>query len=174
LQADGSVFYSPLTNLSGPDSFTFKATAGGLSSNTATASLSVAGPPPPPPPPPGGGGGQLERVDVPVRTFWARAPRYVLLRTMTVTQLPAGAKVRQRCKGKGCPFSKRTLKIRNSKANGAKGFKHAKLRRGTTLQIWITVPGKIGKVVVYTVPKKGFPKGRQRCLPPGAAKPVQC
>ncbi len=171
LQADGSVFYSPLTNLSGADAFQFKATAGGLSSNTVTATLNVAGPPPPPPPPPDG---QLERVDVPVRTFWARAPRYVLLRTMTVTQLPAGATVQQRCKGKGCPFAKRTLRIRKHKANGAKGFKHAKLRRGTTLQIWITVPGKIGKVVVYTVPKKGFPKGKQRCLPPDATKPVKC
>lgn len=92
---------------------------------------------------------------------------------MRVTQLPTGAKVQQRCKGRGCLFTRRTVPIRGSRANGAEGFKHAKLRHGTTLQIWITVLGKIGKVVVYTVPKKGFPKGRQRCLPSGATKPTR-
>jgi DNA-binding beta-propeller fold protein YncE len=174
LQADGSVFYSPLTNLSGPDSFQFKAVANGLSSNVATVSLDVAAPPPPPPPPPPGGGGALVRVDVPVRPFWARYPRYLQLRRMTVTKLPATATVEIRCKGKGCPFAKRAVKIRDGKANAAKGFKHAKLRRGTTVQVRILVPGMIGKVVVYTMPKKGFPIGRQRCLPPGATKPAKC
>jgi WD40 repeat protein len=171
IQSDGSVFYSPLTGLSGADSFTFRATSGGLSSAPATASLSVGGPPPP-----GGGGppAPLVRVDVPVRPFWARYPHYLQLRRMRVTKLPATATVEIRCKGRGCPFAKRTVKIRDGKANAAKGFKRAKLRRGTRVQIRILVPGMIGKVVVYTMPKKGFPIGRQRCLPPGATKPAKC
>jgi DNA-binding beta-propeller fold protein YncE len=173
IQADGSVFYSPLNGLSGPDSFTFRATSGGLASAPATASLDVGGPPPPPP---GGGGppAPLVRVDVPVRPFWARYPRYLQLRRMRVTKLPANATVEIRCKGRGCPFAKRTVKISDGKANAAKGFRHAKLRRGTTVQIRILVPGMIGKVVVYTMPKKGFPVGRQRCLPPGATTPSKC
>ena len=119
-------------------------------------------------------GPPLVRVDVPVRPFWARYPHYLQLRRMRVTKLPATATVEIRCKGKGCPFAKRTVKIRDGKANAAKGFKHAKLRRGTTVQVRILVPGMIGKVVVYTMPKKGFPIGRQRCLPPGATKPAKC
>jgi VCBS repeat-containing protein len=41
LNADGSFSYTPVSNYSGPDSFTYKANDGSLDSNIATVSITV-------------------------------------------------------------------------------------------------------------------------------------
>ena len=51
-QATGTVLFSPLNGYSGPDTFTYTATAKGVTSVPATVSLTVQPAPPPPPPPP--------------------------------------------------------------------------------------------------------------------------
>jgi hypothetical protein len=48
------------------------------------------------------------------------------------------------------------------------------LRHGTAIQVRVTKPGAIGKVVIYVVPRHGLPRGRVRCLQPGATKPAAC
>ena len=47
-----TINYNPLTGSTGSDSFSYRATAAGATSDPATATVNVAGPPPPPPPPP--------------------------------------------------------------------------------------------------------------------------
>jgi hypothetical protein len=134
--------------------------------------------PTPPPPPPGGGGTTqppvVERILSTVRPFWIEYRRYVVLRRLKISGVPAGAGVEVRCKGRGCPFRKRSFPVRNGRANASGAVKQAKLRRRTVIQVRIVKPGAIGKVVIYKVPKKGLPKGRVRCLPPGATKPAAC
>ena len=49
--ADQSILYSPLNGFTGADSFTYTATAGGVTSAPATVTITVSAPPPPPPPP---------------------------------------------------------------------------------------------------------------------------
>jgi hypothetical protein len=54
-------------------------------------------------------------------------------------------------------------------------FKKA-FRKGAVLEVWLTAPNSIGKVVRFEV-KSGrnrTPRGRTLCLAPGAAKPGKC
>jgi DNA-binding beta-propeller fold protein YncE len=171
-QADGTVPFAPLGGLSGADSFTYRATAAGISADPATATVDVQ-------PPPSGGGGTIpppvvERMLAVVRPFWVEYRRYVVLRRLRVSEIAAGAAVQLRCKGRGCPFKRKRFPVSNGRADASKAVKKGKLRRGTRIQVWITKPGAIGKVVIYTVPRRGLPKGRVRCLPPGATKPAAC
>ena len=56
-----------------------------------------------------------------------------------------------------------------------KHFKGAKLKPGTTLEVRVTAPGMVGKVVRYTFrSKRKLPSSKRRCLPPGATEPVAC
>jgi hypothetical protein len=52
LNADGSFSYTPAGGYSGPDSFAYKASDGGLDSSAASVAITVKAPPPPPSPPP--------------------------------------------------------------------------------------------------------------------------
>ena len=97
-----------------------------------------------------------------------------MLRRLRISDIPAGATVQLRCRGKGCPFKRKRFPVRNGRADASKAVRKGKLRRGTRIQVRITKPGAIGKVVIYEVPKKGLPRGRVRCLPPGATKPATC
>ena len=59
-----------------------------------------------------------------------------------------------RCKGKGCPFKRKTAKGKRGVAKLGKHFKGAKLKPGTTLEVRVTAPGMVGKVVRYTFRSK--------------------
>jgi DNA-binding beta-propeller fold protein YncE len=175
LQGDGSVPYAPLGGLSGADGFTYRASAAGIASDPATATVDVQ-----PLPGPGGGGGgwggpaAAERIGATVRPFWLEYRRYVVLRRLRISGLAEGAEVQVRCKGRGCPFKHRSFRARDGRANASKEVRRGKLRPRARIQVRITKPGAIGKVVIYKVARKGLPKGRIRCLPPGAAKPAAC
>ena len=155
------------------------ATAGPVAGDDGTFTTAAATVPPPGGGDGGGGGGTIpppvvERILSVVRPFWVVHTRYVVLRRLHVVQIPTGAKVQLRCKGRGCPFKRRSFAVRDGRADASRAVRRARLRHGTVISVWITKPGAIGKVVLYTVPKKGFPKGRLRCLPPGATKPAAC
>ena len=133
-----------------------------------TAPVLVAAPPPPP------------RIDSSVSVKWGRKGKFVYLVAMRVPGPPAGAKVELRCKGKKCPFKKRTFtKRRRGAIRVFKELKPAKVvkkksrtfRRGQRVQVRIVADGFIGKVVNYKIPKKGTPSGKIRCLPIGATEP---
>ena len=68
IQADGSVPFAPLAGSTGPDSFTYRASAAGIASDPATATVDVQAPP-------GGGGNTpppaVERITSTVRPFWS-------------------------------------------------------------------------------------------------------
>jgi hypothetical protein len=114
------------------------------------------------------------RIRATVSPFWVEYRRYVKLTRLRVTGVPAGAKVQVRCHGRGCPFGKRRFRVRRGRADATRRFKRAKLRHGVRIQVRVTKPGMIGKVVVYRVPRHGLPHGRVRCLAPGAKKPAAC
>jgi hypothetical protein len=109
-----------------------------------------------------------------VHPFWVEFRRYVKLTRLRVTGVPAGARVQVRCKGRGCPFAKRSFRVRRGRANASRKVRRAKLRHGTRIQVRITKRGWIGKVVIYKVPRRGLPNGRVRCLAPGATRPAAC
>lgn len=101
-------------------------------------------------------------------------PRWTIITKLTVRGAPAGAKLRVRCEGKGCPVRSRAVKLRSGRAKLTKLFKRAKLRRGAVVELRLTAPGAIGKVLRLAVRKRKAPKRSSLCLPLGASKPARC
>ena len=94
---------------------------------------------------------------------------------LTVRSIPKGGKVTVDCKGGGCPFKRHTVKVFRGKADAGKLFKGRQLRKGATVQVTVTAPGYVGKVVRYTFKgHRKVPAGKQLCLQPGALSATSC
>ena len=170
------MLYGPFGGFTGPDAFTFRATAAGLTSAPARAALDVAAPAPAAAPP-------LRRVTSSVTTRWGVRGKRIFLLALAVRQPPAGARLELRCAGSGrpkCPFGKRAAARRRKgsitlfkplAAARATRTRARSFRAGQTLQVRVTAPGRIGKVVVFRLRRGKIPTGAQRCLPPGAQRP---
>jgi hypothetical protein len=116
-----------------------------------------------------------ERVDARLLARWGLGKRATIIIQFDVRDIPSGGKVTMRCEGKGCPFKRRTAEGKGGVAKLGKHFKGAKLKPGTTLEVRVTAPGMVGKVVRYTFrSKRRLPSATRRCLPPGASKPAAC
>jgi PKD repeat protein len=107
----------------------------------------------------------------------------IRLRLLAV-DAPAGAKVKIRCRTRGCPFRRRSRLIesratvtewaRVSRLIRFNRFKGRLLRPGTVVQVFVTKPGTIGKYTRLRVRSRRLPARADRCLVPGAARPVPC
>ena len=122
-------------------------------------------------------------ADAPYRTNTARITNnwvafieYTAVGTLSMRDLPSGAKVQVRCttKRKGCPFKKKTLRVRNRRANATKLFKGEQLLPGAVIEVRITARDTIGKIVRYTMRSRKLPAKRELCDPPGRQKPGRC
>jgi len=123
------------------------------------------------------------RIDSTVQTRWAfdaATGRKFLLLRLRVKDVPKGGAVQIRCKGKKCPYkSKRSTKRRkgditmfkNRSASKALKSKGRRFRAGQRVQIRVTAPDFIGKVVKFKLKRKKDPVGKVLCLPVGKSKP---
>ncbi len=102
---------------------------------------------------------------------------------LLIREIPAGGKVQLRCSGgnRRCPFKAKRLKVSKQRtANGLKLLSKRKrkgglvFKPGATLEVRITAPAAIGKVVRYKIVRSRFPVGKTLCLAPGASKPKGC
>jgi putative metal-binding protein/hemolysin type calcium-binding protein len=111
-----------------------------------------------------------------IGTGWLAFTSYTQVTRLTFSAVPARGKVKVRCIGRksGCPFASRTLKVKKHKAAATKLLRAAKLTTGTVLEVRITAPDTMGKVVRYTMRSHALPKSKNLCLPPGAQKPGMC
>ena len=64
--------------------------------------------------------------------------------------------------------------MRNGKANVHRVLRGRRIRVGATLEVRVTRPDMIGKIVRFKVRPSKIPSKRTRCLPPGARAPVRC
>lgn len=111
---------------------------------------------------------------------WTVFKTYTTVFRLAVKKVPAGATVRLRCKGKGCPLKTKTVKPKTGgTVNLTKAFnrkRKARLKAGAKVTILVTKPGAVGNWFQATV-QKGvhFPKTKQGCLAAGSAtKKVAC
>ena len=127
-------------------------------------------------------------LDPPIRNRWGYAKTFSIVLALTVRKVPAGAVVEVRCSGPrpkrrtrnnrrvGCPFDSRkwprTKRQRSVKL--LKPFANRKLPVKTVLEIRITAPGTIGKLVRYRVVPSRLPLVRILCMNPGAPSPTRC
>ena len=179
-----TVTYGPLLGTSGPDSFTFRATAAGIQADTARFTVNVAAPAT------GGGGGggggggtpPLTVLSSTISNHFLAFRKYTKVDRLAVNDLPAGARVRVQCKAKkkkqqkkGCPYKSRTVTTTfpRAKLNVLKPFRKKKMPKGLKITITITAPGFIGKQFTYTMRSPKSPRSRRLCIPPGG-KPARC
>ena len=172
----GTVVFTPSPGFSGQGVFDF--TASDTDGSTAARATIGVGQRPVVPPRP-----RTRRLDPPVQNRWAYNRTHTWILRLRVRRVPGDAKVQVRCKApkrlgrKACPFKRKSAK---PKRHGAtvdvrKLFgKRTKLRVGVKIQIRITAPGAIGKVVTYKLRPKKIPRSTGRCLAPGASKPTKC
>ena len=93
---------------------------------------------------------------------------------MRVLDAPDGATVEVRCSGRRCPFARRSTTT-NAKGTARllKFFKR-RLQPPITIDVRITYPNTIGKVVRFPIKRAAVPDLQRFCLPPGATKPRRC
>jgi hypothetical protein len=110
-----------------------------------------------------------------VSNAWQVSRRSTRLLRLQVRGAPAGATAEV-----GCLVHRCRLRAQSATAD-ARGFasltglfRRRTLRRGTVLEVRITAPDLIGKVVRYRVRRGHIPKGRVLCLPPQASGPQRC
>lgn len=120
------------------------------------------------------GGDTPGRVTAAVSYEWRATRTGARLLRMRVTEAPPGAVVEVRCGGRHCPFKRRTPAV---KANGTaaltKLFRRS-LRAGATIELRITAPNSVGKVLRFEIRRRRVPQARRLCLAPGAAKAAKC
>jgi hypothetical protein len=100
--------------------------------------------------------------------------RSVHLRGLRVAKLPPGAIVRVRCRGRGCPFSRRTIarpRSRSLDLLAALGRSARRLRAGQALEVLVTAHAYNGKLVRWRLRTATPPKAVTRCVPLGNTRP---
>jgi Ca2+-binding RTX toxin-like protein len=131
-----------------------------------TPSPSVPGPTPIPAPKPN---------PATVKPGWKVRGSVTTITSLRVARAAAGSVVELRCSGRKCPFStRRTAKARNGVIDALAPLtkrSHKRLRAGQTLEVRVTAPGYVGKVLRYAVRKGKRPTVTTLCLPVGKAKP---
>ena len=101
----------------------------------------------------------------------------IKLRLLKVQQLPAGAQITVRCKGRGCPIKSITRVAESNKQGVApvefRRFERA-LRSGVTLEILVSKPGEIGKYTRFVVRRGMMPERVDMCLDRAGITPLVC
>ena len=117
-----------------------------------------------------------------VRISGVVATNGIRLRLLSVNG-PAGATVTVRCRGGGCPFERRLLKLRrrsrSTRRAGAvqlrvHSFARRLLHPGATVRVYVTKRGAIGKYTRLRVRRAAVPARIDRCALAGKRQPVSC
>jgi hypothetical protein len=102
--------------------------------------------------------------------------KHVTIDRLLVTSGPADMAVEFRCSGRGCPLHRRTVKPGRGRANvlsAIRRYRH-RFRAGQRLEVRVSSPDRIGKVVRYRLVSRRTPAGDTLCLPPGTRTPHSC
>jgi len=115
------------------------------------------------------------RITAVVTNKWVARRRSTTVAQLRVRDAPVGATVRVLCRERKCRFRKHSVKTgKNGGATLTRLFKRRKVRVGTVIEVRITAPNAVGRVVRYTIRPRKLPKVRSLCLAPGASKPGRC
>jgi len=125
------------------------------------------------------GGPQYLRVSASLSYTTARRGNTAKFTKLTVNEIKAGDTIEIRCTGgkrKACPFSKKTQtgKAGKAKVNLLSLLKKRYLKQNAVLEVRVTRPNEIGRVLRLKVGKRGAIKSEPLCLPVGATAPSKC
>jgi hypothetical protein len=119
----------------------------------------------------------LPPITANVSSGWRVNGSRVTVDRLLVNSGSAGMKVEFRCTGGRCPVKRRTTTAtRSGRINVLRSIKRyrSRFRAGQTLEVRVTAPDRIGKVVRYKLVRRRSPVGETLCLPPGASAPRRC
>src|SRR4051812_6968536 len=150
-------------------------------SDTVTNCERVDIPPPPPPAPPASPGpatpastpapAALTRIAGTIANRFVVRTRTARVQRLVVRGAPRGSRIALSCRGRGCP--RRSISARGPDASFTRALKHARLRVGAVLELRLTAPNVIGRVVRFTVARRRV-RTATLCLAPGAPAPGRC
>jgi hypothetical protein len=120
------------------------------------------------------GGDAPAKIAATIKNKWKAKNGRVWVSAMSVLEAPEGARVEVSCKGRRCPFKRRTATV-NAKGNAylLKFFKR-KLRPKMTIEVRVTYPNSIGRVGRFRIKRADVPNMQRLCLPPGETKAKRC
>jgi hypothetical protein len=106
-----------------------------------------------------------------LRNVWLPVGSSTINTTLTASKLPRGTRIVLRCSGSGCAFRKVVRRVTGSKAVNLHGvFRNRSLGRGARVEIQVSRPGRIGRVLRFRIGSTaGVPSVEFRCRPPGKA-----
>jgi hypothetical protein len=195
IDESGQIRYSPFATFQGGDSFEYTATARGVTSAPARVTVTVTGPPalapsPGAPAAPAPATPAFPGIATGLKQRWHATATSTTVRTLSVTNIPAGATITVTCTGNGCRFTSKKITYKKAMATEAlarlfnttkksKGTKKtikvvSRLRPPAKVEIRITQPGHVGKALVFTVRKSKSPSLVSSCLAPGSTKKTAC
>jgi hypothetical protein len=97
-----------------------------------------------------------------------RGVRVLLL----VVRAPRGSTVRVHCKGRGCPWRRRSVKPRHGRVRIRP--LERRLGAGTVIELFVGRPGRIGKYTRIRIRPGRAPARKDLCIRPGARRPGSC
>jgi WD40 repeat protein/putative metal-binding protein len=112
-----------------------------------------------------------------VEAFTATYPSgYTVFTSMNVTRVKRGDRMRLACKGRGCDFKQKSIRVRKAarKLSLLRHLKGMKLRKGAVIELRVTRRDAIGKVLRWQIRAPKIPKITRSCLRPGAKKLSRC
>lgn len=123
-----------------------------------------------------------ERIAAGVRTAWQAFPGYTRNVRFVVTNVPAGSTVELTCRRgrtrgrEACGFNRRRIEVERSRNRLvlSRLFAGLRLRARTVVEVRITAPGAIGKLLRYRMRRGRAPRVVTQCLAPGSARPRSC
>ena len=113
----------------------------------------------------------LTRIAGTIGNSFVVGTRSARVQRLVVHGAPLGARIAVSCRGRGCP--RRSLSGRGPDASFTRALKRTRLRRGAVLELRLTAPNVIGRVVRFTVAQRRV-RTATLCLAPGAAAPGRC
>jgi hypothetical protein len=91
------------------------------------------------------------------------------------SHIPRGAKIEVRCHGKGCPFERKRLKVKGTRANLLPAVRRARLTpHAAYFEVRISASGYITEVLRFTAAGSKGVTVTRLCVPPGHNKPRKC
>jgi Divergent InlB B-repeat domain len=121
-------------------------------------------------------------LDVDLRATWRVSGSWTRVAALELLRVPLGAAVRVTCRSRtptDCPFARRTPAVAAAGRVNLVGLfgstaQKRRLPAGTTVEVRVTTPGKIGKAFTFVLRSGKQPEGQVKCLPPGAKVPTSC
>jgi hypothetical protein len=124
-----------------------------------------------------GGDARLPLIKRRITAVTATYPSgYLVFTSMSVKPARKGDRMRLTCKGPGCDFKKKAVRVKKNagKRSLMEYVRGMELRKGAVVQLRITRPKTIGRVRTWTVRAPKIPRITDRCVAPGAKKLRRC